>query len=103
MSHYAKINNGLVENIIIADEDYFDTFVDDSPGTWIKTNYGSTSVGDSYDSETNIFTIPKIYPSWILNKDNIWEAPIACPGDSYEWDEENQIWNEVVMVPSNDK
>ena len=41
MGHFAKVNNGIVEQVIVADEAFFDNFVDTSPGTWIKTSYNT--------------------------------------------------------------
>ena len=38
MSFYAKVNNGIVEKVIVAEASYFDSFVDSSPGTWIETS-----------------------------------------------------------------
>ena len=41
MGHFAKVNNGIVESVIVADQSFFDTFVDTSPGTWIQTSYNT--------------------------------------------------------------
>ena len=41
MAHYAKVSNGVVINVIVAEADFFDTFVDDSPGEWIQTSYNT--------------------------------------------------------------
>ena len=48
MAHYAKVNNGIVEKVIVAEASYFDTFVDDSPGEWIQTSY-NTFAGVHYE------------------------------------------------------
>ena len=37
MTYFAKVLNGVVEKVIVAEASFFDTFVDDSPGTWIQT------------------------------------------------------------------
>ena len=52
MAHYAKVNNNIVEKVIVAEAEFFDTFVDDSPGEWIKTSYNMRD-GIYYDPETN--------------------------------------------------
>ena len=39
MAHYAKVLNGKVLNVIKADPEFFNDFVDDSPGEWIETSY----------------------------------------------------------------
>ena len=41
MAHFAKVNGGIVETIIVAEPEFFDTFVDSSPGEWIQTSYNT--------------------------------------------------------------
>jgi len=114
MAHYAKVNNGIVERVIVAEAEFFDTFVDDSAGTWIQTSYNTyggehklggtplrknyAGIGFSYDSTRDAFIPPKPYPSWILNEDTcLWESPVAYPddGNMYNWNEETQTWDLV--------
>jgi len=113
MSHYAKVNNGIVEQIIVAEADFFDTFVDSSPGEWIQTSYNTygnqhpegrplrgnyAGVGHTYDATNDVFYEPQPYPSWTLNETTwIWDAPVAYPDDNkiYEWDENTTNWIEV--------
>ena len=38
MGHYAKVQNGIVSQVIVAEAEFFDTFVDSSPGQWIQTS-----------------------------------------------------------------
>tara|TARA_R100000353_G_scaffold2784_1_gene4182 strand:- start:39 stop:437 length:399 start_codon:yes stop_codon:yes gene_type:complete len=52
MSHYAKVENGIVTQVIVAEPEFFDTFVDTTPGEWIKTSYNIKG-GVYYDPETN--------------------------------------------------
>ena len=52
MAHYAKVENGTVTKVIVAEPEFFDTFVDDSPGQWIKTSYNMRG-GVYYDPSTN--------------------------------------------------
>jgi len=52
MGHYAKVQNGTVTQIIVAEPEFFDSFVDSSPGKWIKTSYNMRG-GVYYDPETN--------------------------------------------------
>jgi hypothetical protein len=112
MAHFAKVNNGIVERVIVAEAEFFDTFVDDSPGTWIQTSYNTyggehklggtplrknyAGIGFSYDSTRDAFYEPKPYPSWTLNDDTcLWEPPVAYPddGNMYTWNEETQAWD----------
>jgi len=104
MAYFAKVNNGIVQQIIVAEPEFFDTFVDDSAGAWIETKIDGSirknyaGIGFSYDSTRDAFIPPQPYPSWTLNEDTcLWEAPVAYPtdGNIYEWNETNQQWDEV--------
>ena len=115
MSHYAKVNNGIVTNVIVADEEFFKTFVDSSPGQWIQTSYNThggvhanggtplrknyAGIGYSYDAQRDAFIPPKPFASWVLNEATcLWNAPVAMPQDGkvYEWDEATTAWIERV-------
>lgn len=52
MAHFAKVQDGVVTQVIVAEPDFFDTFIDDSPGQWLKTSYNMRG-GVYYDPETN--------------------------------------------------
>ena len=114
MAHYAKVNNGLVEQVIVAEAEFFDTFVDSSPGQWIQTSYNThggvhadggtplrknyAGIGSTYDATRDAFYAPQPYASWVLNDTScIWEAPTAMPVDdkTYRWDEDTTAWVEV--------
>jgi len=104
MAYFAKVLNGTVEKVIVAEASFFDTFVDDSPGDWIQTYKDRSkkkhyaAVGYSYDVTRDAFIPPKPYASWILVEDTCqWEAPVAYPDDDkmYDWDEETTSWIEV--------
>lgn len=108
MAHYAKVNEGIVENVIVAEADFIGTL----EGTWIQTSYNTyggvhsdggtplrknyAGIGYVYDSERDAFYSTQPYPSWTLNETScLWEAPVAYPQDTesiYEWNEENQNW-----------
>ena len=112
MAHFAKVQKGKVVKVIVAEEDFFNNFIDDSPGKWIQTSYntfggehlsGGTAfrknyagVGYTYDKIRDAFIPPKPYNSWILNEDTcLWDAPIEYPtdGNNYNWNEETQQWD----------
>ena len=123
MAHYAKVLNGIVEKVIVAEPEYFETFIDDSPGAWIQTSYNTrggiyylpnseipaedqskalrknyAGIGYSYNETLDAFIPPKPYPSWVLNEFScLWEAPVPYPNDGgvYEWDELNKNWKEL--------
>ena len=105
MAHFAKVEDSLVTKVIVAEAEFFNTFVDDSPGEWIQTSYTGSirknyaGVGDTYDVTRDAFYAPQPYPSWALNETTcIWEAPTAYPddGNDYEWNEDTTAWVEVV-------
>jgi hypothetical protein len=117
MSHYAKIVDGIVTQVIVAEAEFFDTFVDNSPGQWIQTSYNTlggvhkdggtplrknyAGVGYTYDAVRDAFIPPSPYASWLLNDDTcLWDAPVAMPSDgkSYAWDEPTLAWKEVVAA-----
>lgn len=110
MSHFAKVVDGKVVQVIVAEQDFFNTFVDSSPGTWIQTSYNTkgnqhpngtplrgnyAGVGHTYDVHNDVFYAPQPYPSWVLNTNTwLWEAPVAYPqdGEVYLWDEGTTSW-----------
>tara|TARA_R110001606_G_scaffold227395_1_gene375466 strand:+ start:65 stop:418 length:354 start_codon:yes stop_codon:yes gene_type:complete len=116
MAHFAKVNQGLVVEVIVADQDYINNMVDTSPGTWIQTSYNThggvhsdggtplrknfAGVGNTYDADRDAFYDPKPYPSWTLNSTTfLWECPVATPEDyvpeNYSWNETDQSWDAV--------
>ena len=114
MSHFAKVNNGIVVQVIVAEPEFFNTFVDTSPGQWIQTSYNThggvhtlggtplrknyAGIGYTYDSQRDAFIPPKPFASWVLNEDTcLWDAPVAMPDDGkvYTWNEDTQAWVEV--------
>ena len=112
MSHFAKVINGLVVEVIVAEQDFINTLPDAS--SWIQTSYNThggehklggeplrknyAGIGFTYDRIKNAFIPPKPFASWILNEDTcLWGAPVLMPQDSktYKWDEEQTNWIEV--------
>ena len=102
--YWAKVNNEIVVNIIIAEDSFFDTFVDDSAGTWLETKMDGSirknyaGIGFSYDATRDAFIPPKPYVSWTLNETTCqWEPPVAYPDATklYNWNETDQTWDEV--------
>ena len=123
MSHYAKVVDGIVNQVIVAEAEFFESFVDSSPGEWIQTSYNTrggvhidpetgepsadqskalrknyAGIGFTYDRERDAFIPPKPFASWTLNETScLWEAPVAYPTDGkhYVWDEATTSWVEV--------
>jgi len=103
--YWAKVVDGLVVKVIVANDDFFETFIDDSAGTWIETKMDGSirknyaGIGFSYDQGRDAFIPPQPFPSWTLNETTCrWEAPVECPNDGnmYEWNETDQQWDEVI-------
>ena len=111
MGHYAKVVDGKVTQVIVAEPDFFDTFVDSSPGAWIQTSYNTlggkhtlggtplrgnyAGVGYTYDQANDVFYAPQPYASWTLdNATWSWKAPVAVPedGKAYKWEETTTSW-----------
>lgn len=108
MSHYAKIENGIVTTVIVAEADFIAT----QPGEWIQTSYNTkgnqhpesrplrgnyAGIGYTYDRVNDIFYSPQPYPSWSLNQSTwLWESPVPYPADNkqYHWDEPTTSWIE---------
>ena len=115
MAHYAKVDQGRVLKVIVADEDYINSFVDTEPGNWIQTSYNTrggvhilggtplrknfAGVGMVYDRERDAFYWPQPFPSWTLDEETcLWEPPVAKPSDgakAYTWNESAQSWDLV--------
>jgi hypothetical protein len=117
MSHFAKILDGKVIQVIVAEPEFFETFVDTSAGTWLQTSYNTrgnihygqdgqpdggialrgnyAGIGFTYNHQNDVFYGPQPYPSWILNEFTwTWEAPTTYPNDGkiYEWNENTTSW-----------
>ena len=121
MSHFAKILDGKVIQVIVAEPEFFDTFVDTSAGTWLQTSYNTrggvhygqdgqpdggvalrgnyAGIGYIYDHQNDVFYAPQPFPSWVLNKTIwTWEAPTPMPTTEldfpsyYSWDEATKTW-----------
>jgi hypothetical protein len=118
MSHFAKVVDGIVTEVIVAEPEFFNTFVDSSPGEWIQTSYNTLSgqhpdgkplrgnfagIGYVYDTNNDVFYAPQPFPSWILNTTTwAWEAPVPMPdnGQRFAWDETQQQWIQIDGQPS---
>ena len=101
------------DRIIVAEADFFDTFVDDIPGEWIQTSYNTregvhklggtplrknfAAIGGTYDATRDAFLPPKLYASWTLDENTcIYVPPTSYPtdGKDYNWDEATKSWKE---------
>jgi hypothetical protein len=114
MSHFAKVENGIVTQVIVAEQDVIDSGLF---GTgWVQTSYNTyagqhpegrplrknyAGVGYTYDSGRDAFIPPKPFASWSLNETTcLWDAPTPMPTDDkrYTWYEPTTSWVEVTNV-----
>ena len=121
MSHFAKIDkDGIVQKVIVIEQDILDSGNWGDPNNWIQTSYNTrggvhyapnsndadggvalrknyAGIGYKYDEERDAFIAPQPFPSWTLNEDTcLWVAPIAKPDDGKLY-----IWNEALYQSDN--
>ena len=119
MAHFAKIKDGIVELVIVVNNDmildenneeqealgvaYIHNLYNDNTTVWVQTSYNNNfrknyaGVGYTYDTAKDAFYAPQPYPSWTLNETTCqWEAPTPYPDDdkNYTWDEDTLSWIE---------
>jgi len=109
MAHYAKVEDGVVTQVIVADnKEWCETNLG---GTWVQTSYNTKGnqhpegrplhknyAGIGYTWDGTGFAAPQPFPSWTKNSDTyLWEAPVAMPTDDkrYTWDEATTSWVEA--------
>jgi hypothetical protein len=96
MSHFAKVVDGKVTQVIVAEPEFFDTFVDSSPGTWLQTSYNThgnqhpegrplrgnyAGIGYTYDATHDVFYAPKPSDTAVLNEETwLWEDTVTPQG-----------------------
>lgn len=112
MSHYAKIEDGVVTQIVVADGP--DWCEQNLGGEWVQTSYNTYGgvhangkiplhknyAGIGYTFDGVGFAAPQPYASWTLNSDTyLWEPPTPMPTDGkrYQWVEADLNWQEIVL------
>ena len=116
MSHFAKVENGIVTQVIVIEQDVLNTGYWGDPSSWVQTSYNTyagqhtlggtplrknyAGIGYTYDKDRDAFYSPKPYVSWILNETTcIWEPPVPMPTDGeekgvfYTWNESHLTWD----------
>ena len=120
MSHFAKVVDGVVETVIVAEQDFIDSGSMGDTSLWVQTSYNTrggvhyapnsnepdegvalrknyAGMGYTYDQTRDAFISPQPYPSWELNEDTCqWDSPTPYPDDGkeYIWDEDTTSWME---------
>ena len=124
MTHYAKIEDGIVTQVIVAEQDFIDRV---AVGQWVQTSYNTrggihyapnsdtpdgvialrmnyASIGGTYDSARDAFIPATPYNSWLLDESTCtWEAPIPIPDDDGFPPERSYYWDESVYQGDNSK
>ena len=116
MAHFAKVENGVVTQVIVIEQDVLNLGHWGDPASWIQTSYNTlggvhtqgrtplrknyAGIGYTYDSVRDAFIPPQPFASWTLNEDTCqWSAPTPMPTDGklYRWDEPTTAWVELVL------
>jgi len=124
MSHFAKVINGIVTEVIVADQDFINSGAVGLASEWIQTSYNTrggkhydpttgkentsaqnpalranyAGIGYIYDAKNDVFYAPQPYPSWTISAPNwTWMPPVpfATDGKTYLWNETAKSWDVV--------
>lgn len=121
MSHFAKVENGIVTQVIVIEQDVLDLGYWGDPASWVQTSYNTrggihygqdgqpdggvalrknyAGTGYIYDSVRDAFYAPQPFPSWTLDEETcLWNPPTEYPNDGkiYQWDEPTTSWKEIL-------
>jgi hypothetical protein len=116
MAHFAKVENGVVTQVIVIDQETLNLGHWGDPALWVQTSYNMkggvhvlggaplrknyAGVGFTYDANRDAFLPPRPFASWVLNEDTCqWDAPIPRPDENkiYNWDEDSKSWVEMLL------
>lgn len=110
MSHFAKVEDGIVTEVLVIEQDVIDTGLFGDPALFVQTSYNTfggqhpegrplrknfAGIGYTYDVDRDAFIPPQPFPSWTLDEDTcLWSAPVPHPADGkpYAWDEAACVW-----------
>ena len=113
MSHFAHITNGIVDQVIVIDQETLNTGHWGDPSEWVQTSYNTqggqhpegrplrknyAGIGYTYDTQRDAFIPPKPFASWLLDEATcLWNPPVAMPTDDkrYMWNEDTLSWTEM--------
>lgn len=124
MAHYAKIENGIVTQVVVAEQD-FTNLISNENDLWVQTSYNTrggvhykpntnepsedqskalrknyAGIGYTYDESRDAFISPKPFESWVLDENSCcWKSPVNYPQDGkfYNWNEQTLSWDELII------
>jgi hypothetical protein len=114
MSHFAKVINNIVQEVLVIEQDVIDTGMFGDPLLFVQTSYNThggqhpegrplrknyAGIGYTYDTARDAFIPPQPYPSWLLNEETcLWDPPVPYPSDGeiYIWEEALQEWKQPI-------
>ena len=117
MAHFAKVEDGIVTQVLVAEQDYINKL----DGEWVQTSYNTrgnvhyapnsntpddgvalrynyAGIGYTYDREKDAFIEPQPFLSWILDDATcLWNPPTPKPEDGlkYMWNEDDLVWEQM--------
>jgi len=115
MSHFAKVENGIVTQVIVAEEDFIDTGA--LGHGWVQTSYNThgnqhpegrplrgnyAGIGYAFDSVNDVFVAPQPFDNWVLDTGTwLWKPPVDMPVDAYfyTWNQEQGVWVQGDLRP----
>jgi hypothetical protein len=115
MAHYAFLDEDNIVTEVIVGKDENELIDGLTPEEWygnyrgqrcVRTSYNHrirkqyAGIGYSYNEVGDVFVVPQPFPSWSLDANYDWQAPIEYPADGkdYLWDEANQVWVELPAI-----
>jgi hypothetical protein len=123
MAHFAELdsNNKVLRVLTACNQDiannggelseqaanYFGTYTPFSENgvKWVQTSYNNNfrkkfaGIGYTYDQVKDKFIAPQNFPSWSLDSNDNWQAPIQDPSNNLKY----YIWNEEAYQADNTK
>lgn len=125
MPHFSQVIDGIVQQVIVIDQEHIDTGLWGDPATWVQTSYNTRSgvyytpntgtpdpdqskafrknfglPGYTWDADRDAFIPPQPYPSWVLDEFSCaWKPPVPIPDGQrpYAWNEDSRAW--VLVKP----
>jgi len=117
MASFAKLVDGVVEQVILVSDDVVGDYPGSEPigkafiaslgleGLWIQTSDNGTFRKQlagpeyTYDETKDEFVKPRRYASWFLDENNDWQPPVVKPTDAfYDWNEETTSWVKIAEL-----